>query len=224
MKKATIAIAILSLAGCNKLKLETPPVPPSWDAQCQPDDSAYIDMAKDTQDRPPALEPGTTPAQAQADVLAWLGSMGYEITVGRPPGYAAVTDEDQNFCGVTLPGHVYVSKECVAKMDKDETDLAWAVFLRHESTHAHQQVRMGLLFFGIYAYGEGRLLGIETPAYDEGYDSYAFFVSDQPELELKAVSVEAMQERAASVFGKYSGAHMPQKCFEEIAVEIWSTR
>lgn len=220
MKRITITMSAAAVLGCG---IRTPPVPPDWNSEtCVPSEPAYIELARSTQDRPPALEPGTTPELAHAHALARLKAMGYELKIGRPPGYEAATDEDQNFCGTTLPGHVYISQECYDNKGNDHID--WTRFLRHEETHANQQIRMGPYFFLMYAFAEGRLLALETPAYDEEYDTHAFFMNDQPNLGLEMPSEENMTASALGIYKKYSGAHMPKECFAQIATSIWGER
>ena len=164
-----------------------------------------------------------TPEEARVESLERLEGLGYELTIGRPPGYEAATDPNQNFCGTTLPGHVYISQECYdAKEKSDNKDLYWAMFLRHEETHARQQTRTGAYFFLVYAYGEGRLLGIETPAYDVEFDTYSFFMENYPELDLATPTEENFRSSAAGIYKQYSGAHIPKECFVEIATSIWS--
>jgi hypothetical protein len=211
-----MAVCLIAMAGCGKVKLA--PVPPDWN-ECVPSEPDYVDMAYETRDRPPPLKPGTTPEQAHKEALDRLEALGHELTIGRPPGYESATDPDQNFCGTTLPGHVYVSQECYDA--KGDDHLSWARFLRHEETHARQQVRMGLYFFSVYAYGEGRLLAIETPAFDEEYETHEFFMVDRPELELQMPTEEQMRARALGIYDRYSGAHIPKECFAEIAVKVW---
>lgn len=225
MKKIATLLSIVAVAGCGKLKIKLPPVPPSWDAEtCEPSDYAYVAMAKETRDRPPALRLGMTPEDAHVESLSRLKSMGYELTVGRPPGYEVATDPDQLFCGTTLPGHVYISQECYDKKEADKSHLSWATFLRHEETHARQQVRMLLYFFAVYGYGEGRLLGLETPAYNVEFDTYAFFMENYPELDLATPTEEDFTSSAAGIYDQYSGAHIPKECFVGIATAIWSER
>jgi len=221
MKRIATLLSIAAISGCGNLKL--PPVPPNWGVEtCDPSDDAYIVMARDKQDRPPALRMGMTPQEAHAEALARLDSLGYELTIGRPPGYEAATDPSQSFCGTTLPGHVYISKECYEKNGDDH--LAWARFLRHEETHARQQIRMGAYFFLVYAYGEGRLLGIETPAYDVDFDTYSFFMENYPELDLATPTKENYMSLAQGIYKQYSGAHIPKECFVQIATSIWSEK
>lgn len=223
MRKIAILLSLTAITGCLNPDIRMPPVPPDWDVEtCEPSDYTYVSMAKDDQDRPPHLKPHTSAKQAHEEALARLSALGYELKIGRPPGYAVATDTDQQFCGTTLPGHVYISKECYEK--KGDNHLEWARFLRHEETHARQQTRMGLYFFLVYGYGEGRLLSIETPAYDEEYDTQYFFMTDQPNLGLEMPSEENMTASARGIYKQYSGAHIPKECFAQIATDIWSDR
>ncbi len=220
MKKIAILLSITGASGCG---IRTPPVPPDWNEEtCEPSDRSYIDMAHDKQDKPPPIEPGTATKQAREDTLKRLESLGYRLTIGRPPGYNAVTDLSHNPCGITLPGHVYISQECFDQKGDDHLD--WVRFLRHEEVHARQQTRMGAYFFLVYTYAEGRLLGIETPAYDEEYYTHHFFMTDDPSLELEMPDADNMKLSAELVYKKYSGTHIPMKCFSKIAPSVWGVR
>ena len=215
-----IALLTIAISGCGKIK--TAPIPPDWNpTTCEPSESTYVDMALDKQDRPPAIKPGTSAEQVHQDALAWIDSMGYELTIGRPPGYSAATEADQNFCGTTLPGHVYISQECFDS--KGDDHMAWSRFLRHEGTHAAQQKRMGLYFFLVYAYGEGRLLAIEGPAYAEEYSTNLYFVNELPDEDIRVPSNGEIFESAGRIYDEYSGAHMPKQCYQQIAVRMWGS-
>jgi len=187
------------------------PVPPDWGTDCQPSDSEYLELARSTKHRPPPLEPGTTPAQARADAGDWISSLGYEVVIGEPPLYDGLAG-GKNFCAVTLAGKIYISKDCAANMGED--DLKWAIILRHEGTHAAQQADIGPGFYPFYFfYAEARLLAYEAPAYEETYDTIRFFGGE--------VTDEMIRAGASSVYTKYDGTHMPRKCYEEIALELW---
>lgn len=216
--KKLIPIALCALT-TSCIKLEAPPVPPTWNG-CEADEQDYIDMAFETRDQPPAIDPGTSAQQVHLDVLEWIASMGYDIIIGKPPGYQGLVGENKDFCAITLPGHIYVSKKCSDGMDGN--DIAWSILLRHEGTHAAQQKRMGATFFLIYGYGEGRLLGLETPAYDVTHSTTRHFVAEAGEDSgARAPNDEELFMMAGNIYTKYDGAHIPKECFQEIAVRVW---
>ncbi len=218
MRKLIVIALCALITSC--LKIELPPVPPSWGAACEADEQDYITMAFETRDQPAVIEPGTSAQQVHVDALEWIASMGYDIVIGKPPAYQGLVGEGKDFCAITLPGHIYVSKKCRDEMDGN--DIVWSILLRHEGTHAAQQKRMGLLFFTTYGYGEGRLLAIEAPAYDVTHSTTRYFVAEADEDSgARAPNDEELFEIAGNIYTKYDGTHIPKECFQEIAVRVW---
>jgi hypothetical protein len=145
--------------------------------------------------------------------------MGYDLVIGNPTNYQGLAGKGKDFCAITLPGHIFISEKCSAEMGSNH--VLWSALLRHEGTHAAQQKRMGASFFLVYAYGEGRLLGIETPAYDVTYSTLRYFALDET-LGVIAPTTEVLVEKAGSFYDKYDGTHIPKQCYQDIAVRVWS--
>jgi|GEM_PF-6959805 len=209
-KHIIIVVGAGALLSC---KNPAAPVPPDWGQDCTPSDPAYIELANSTEHRPPPLEPGTTPAQARADAMAFIEEQGYTLEVGYPPLYEEFLDgEDKEFCGITLGDKVYITPPCAER--KGDDDLSWVRFLRHEGTHAKQQKSIGAQFYLFYfAYAEARILAYEGPAYAESYDTDRFFGID--------VTEEQILSKAERVYNQYDAVHIPLECYQQLALESW---
>lgn len=206
IKKISRLSLLALLASCN-LKA---PTPPDWSEDCSVSDDTYIRLAEDDSHRPPRIPQGTTPEDSIEESERGLKSIGYEVMVGNPPGQDGLL-ESKKMCAITLPGGVYISKECNDRVS--DKPIEKAALLRHEHVHAIQQNAMGASFFLMYSFAEGRLLGIESPAYRESIYTRKFFGDD--------ISKDAVYDFAGKTYDKYDGVHMPRHCYQQIASEVW---
>ena len=201
-----ILLVLIATFGIGCKTIAAIPLPPSYDEQCQPSDSTYLDWALDTQD---LAKPGEIPSDPKA---ALEKAKQYLEDKGIPIVEKPFTGKDQfDRFTTTLPDAVYVKPGFWDQEISAQANTLW-----HEIVHVRQWERLGpsamAIRWGVYA--EGRW-SLETVAYRETFRVYRLFGESEEKLR------EFAPKRADKFYESYALAGMNKRCMIETTSKIW---
>lgn len=194
-------LLVFLLVGCSA------PRRPTYDADCVPSSSVFVDAARSTADRTPLDEVPPTAKAARDAAFEGIRALGFTIREKQPSDAKAFERWDQ--ASTTLPGVVLLEHDWASKSAAEQAATA-----EHERTHAEQQTRMGApAFFAWWAVPEGRW-ALETAAFAQGF-AVAVHVGGDPG------AIDGQLEAAAVRFHtRYALGAMPA-CTQATTVAVW---
>lgn len=181
------------------------PQRPTYDSDCVPSSSVFVDAARSTADRTPLDEVPPTARAARDAAFDGIRALGFMIREKQPGDARAFERWSQ--ASSTLPGVVLLETDWSSKSDAEQAATA-----EHERTHAEQQTRMGVrAFFAWWAMPEGRW-ALETAAFAQGFAVAVHLGADPEGLKL--------EDAAVRFHDRYALGAMPA-CTQATTVGVW---